>query len=177
MSATEITMSDVMPVRGERDDAAIEDAIAAAYPWARSLARLLARDAAEAEDLVQEAMLQAFRKPPVPPTVETLQAWLRVVMPRLHLRRIRRVARETRVLHHLRRERPPVERLETETAALLSTLDALPPKRRACAVMFYVLDMPEARIADSLGMREGTVKAHLAQARAALRTMLAEEGK
>lgn len=176
MSATEITMSDVMTVRGS-DDVAIEQAIAATYPWARALARLLTRNATEAEDLVQESMLQAFRRPPAPPTPETLQAWLRVVMPRLHVRRLRRAAKEARVVLRLGHERPAAERADTETTALLSILAALPPKRRACTVMFYVLDMSESQIAGALGMREGTVKAHLAQARAALRTLLTEEGK
>ncbi|MGH2831098.1 MAG: RNA polymerase sigma factor, partial [Actinomycetota bacterium] len=72
----------------------LADALSAVYPWARGFARMLTRHEAEAEDLVQDAFMQAVRTPPEPATPEVLKAWLRTVMPRLSARRGRRAARE-----------------------------------------------------------------------------------
>jgi RNA polymerase sigma-70 factor (ECF subfamily) len=55
---------------------------------------------------------------------------------------------------------------------VVAALRRLPPRQRHVVVMYYIGDLPLPAIADLLEMREGTVKAHLAQGRAALREML-----
>jgi len=52
----------------------------------------------------------------------------------------------------------------------------LPTRQRACVVLRYYLDLPEAEIADTLGCTPGTVKSQLAKARAHLADRLDKEG-
>jgi RNA polymerase sigma-70 factor, ECF subfamily len=59
---------------------------------------------------------------------------------------------------------PSGKRLDIVTA-----LAALPERQRQAIILFYWGDLPLPAIAQLMGIAEGTVKAHLAQARAALR--------
>lgn len=53
-----------------------------------------------------------------------------------------------------------------------SALQKLGPRQRVATVLFYLGDVPIPDIAHAMGISEGTVKAHLAQAREKLRTEL-----
>ncbi|MFN8052509.1 MAG: SigE family RNA polymerase sigma factor [Acidimicrobiales bacterium] len=59
-------------------------------------------------------------------------------------------------------------------AALAAAVAALPAKRRAAVVLRYYLDLGEADIAATLGVRPGTVKSLLSRGLAELRAALAE---
>ncbi len=63
-----------------------------------------------------------------------------------------------------------ITRLEVE-----SVLSAMPPRRRACAVLCLVVGCSTGEAARSLGIAEGTVRKQLEHARQALRVQLAEE--
>lgn len=52
---------------------------------------------------------------------------------------------------------------------LSSQLRSLPARQRTAIVLFYIGDLPVGQIAHLMRISEGTVKAHLAQAREALR--------
>lgn len=54
-----------------------------------------------------------------------------------------------------------------------NALRKLSPRQRAVLVLSYWQDLPAGEIADVLGISEGSVKKHLARARAALRKELA----
>lgn len=139
------------------------------YPWATGVAFLLCRNAQQAEDLVQEALVQAVRRPPEPLDSATLRAWLRPVIFRLYLRHRSRAQREAAALLSLLHERPPGPALSDRAEAIVDGLGHLSPKQRACVVLRYLEDLPEAEVAALLGMRVGTVKAHLAKGRERLR--------
>jgi DNA-directed RNA polymerase specialized sigma24 family protein len=47
-------------------------------------------------------------------------------------------------------------------ACLIDALDALPAEQREAVLLSYVADLPEARIADVMGIRSRAVRAHLA---------------
>jgi RNA polymerase sigma-70 factor, ECF subfamily len=49
---------------------------------------------------------------------------------------------------------------------------ALPRRQREAVTLHYLVDLPVAQVARLMGCREGTVKAHLAHARKALRAQL-----
>lgn len=149
----------------------LEGLVAHVYPWATSVAYLLCRDMQQAQDLVQDALVQAIRKPPQPLDVPTLRAWLRTVIFRLYLRQRSRARREALALLRWHDERPPDAAVEAGDD-VVAALDALSPKQRACIVLRYVEDLPEKEVAELLGMRLGTVKAHLAQGRERLRVGL-----
>jgi DNA-directed RNA polymerase specialized sigma24 family protein len=57
---------------------------------------------------------------------------------------------------------------------LVEALRALPPRRRLIVFLRYFADLSYSEIAEVVGVSEGTVAATLAQARAALRTVLTE---
>jgi RNA polymerase sigma-70 factor, ECF subfamily len=150
----------------------IEEVLQGLYPWARRVAYMLCRAPHDAEDLVQEAFAAALRRPPQPPTEEVLRAWLRTVLTRMHARRLRGRAREARALLRLGSWRAPHAELSHDTADVMAALRHLGAKQRACVVLYYIEDMHEDDIATVMGIAVGTVKAHLAQARAKLRTTL-----
>lgn len=62
---------------------------------------------------------------------------------------------------------PGPERVDVSNA-----LGALPPRQRTATILFYIGDLPLPAIAHLMSVSEGTVKAHLAQARASLRGAL-----
>lgn len=57
---------------------------------------------------------------------------------------------------------------------LADAIAALPPKRRAAVVLRYYLDLTEAEIAETLGVRPGTVKSLLSRGLAELKASLRE---
>jgi RNA polymerase sigma-70 factor (ECF subfamily) len=154
------------------DHRELDAVVARVNPWATGVAYLLCRDAQQAQDLVQDALVQAVRKPPQPLDADAMRAWLRTVIFRLYLRHRSRAQREALALVRWDRERPPEPAFGETSAALVAALDVLSPKQRACIVLRYVEDLPEAEVAALLGIRPGTVKAHLAQGRERLRTAL-----
>lgn len=62
---------------------------------------------------------------------------------------------------------PTEDRLDLSAA-----LRNLPPRQRTATILFYLGDLSVPQIAHSMQISEGTVKAHLAQARTALRELL-----
>lgn len=148
-----------------------------AYPRIRSLARFLTSDYAAAEDLVQDTFVVALTSGSTPSGPDELYAWLRGVMIRLNFRRLRRARSEIRALlrvaGHRPVEWPPLSRASEE---LVTSLRDLSQRQRACIVLRYFEDLSEVAIAESLGIRVGTVKAHLAQGRLRLRRDLASMG-
>jgi RNA polymerase sigma factor (sigma-70 family) len=55
---------------------------------------------------------------------------------------------------------------------LIRALSRLSPNQRACAILSLYADLPTGEVAHILGIRQGTVRVHLSQARRRLRTML-----
>ncbi|MDP9222509.1 MAG: hypothetical protein M3P18_01370 [Actinomycetota bacterium] len=55
---------------------------------------------------------------------------------------------------------------------LWEVVRGLPRRQREAVVLHYAVDLPVAEVAAAMGCREGTAKAHLAQAREALRKQL-----
>ncbi len=87
--------------------------------------------------------------------------------------RIRRKAIESRVnreTHHRDEMKTPAwdpERHET-SRLVWEAVRKLPERQRACVVLRYYEDLPEAQIADTLDISVGTVKSQLSKARAKL---------
>src|SRR3954462_15817622 len=79
-----------MTYRMERDQATLDDLLAHAT-WMQGLARRLLGDRDAADDVVQEAWLQALRVPPV--RGRTLRPWIATVMLNLVRSRARRDSR------------------------------------------------------------------------------------
>jgi len=151
-----------MGVQGE----VIERLYVAHYDALLRLAYLLG-GAAGAEDLVHDAFVRALDHWREGAPEEAFRAWAQTTMVRLSVSRWRRGNREgvAYARHGLEPDvgahepQPDVER----------ALASLTPRQRAAVVLRYYEDLAEADIAERMGVRLGTVKALLHQARGRLR--------
>src|SRR6266513_4522976 len=62
-----------------------------------------------------------------------------------------------------------------ERSAVIAALRTLPPRQREALVLKFYADLSEAQIAASMGIRRGAVKSHTARGVAALRVVLEME--
>ncbi len=151
---------------------------------AYNLARWLLRDAAQAEDVVQEAYLRAFRH------FDTLRGsdarpWLLgIVRNACHdcLRRRQREGERVAFDEHSESiEAPaadPAAQWESRqrVAGVDAALRALPPVFREVIVLRELEEMSYDEIAHVAGIPVGTVMSRLSRARALLRESLGDEG-
>ncbi|MGZ5399361.1 MAG: RNA polymerase sigma factor, partial [Nocardioides sp.] len=122
-------------------------------------------DLGEAEDLVQEAFVRAAAAGTRFARVRNHEAWLRTVAIRLHRNRWRTFRNFTRVRSDLveTRELPA----EEQHLALVEALRGLPPGQREVLTLHYFADLTVTEIAETLRIREGTVKSRLSRGREA----------
>lgn len=130
-------------------------------------------DAAEAEDVVQEAYLRAWQRWAAVSMYDDPVAWIRRVAWHLATSRLRRLTVAARAL---RRQRTPdtVAPVGPERVALVRALRTLPDRQRQAVVLHYLGDLPVAEVAMQLGAPRGTVVSWLARARVQLATLLSE---
>jgi len=165
-----------------------ENALRPHFPAAHNLARWLTRSAADAEDVLQDAVLRAFRswdaaRPTSP------RAWLlRIVRNCCYDRRKERerepaetldvdaLAGESAEVVGLRAEGPDVRLLRmADGEALQHALYALAPEFREAFLLREVEGLAYKEIADVAGVPLGTVMSRLSRARAQLRILIAGE--
>jgi RNA polymerase sigma-70 factor (ECF subfamily) len=138
------------------------------------------RDADEARDAVQEALLSAFRYLGSYRPGRPFRAWLmRIVLNEALDRRRIRSERPERGWTAAEPEAPSVspdqerDLIAAETRrALEALLDELTPRERAAFVLRDVEGWPTAEVAEALGCRESTARRHLSLARQRLRALL-----
>jgi RNA polymerase sigma-70 factor (sigma-E family) len=141
---------------------------------------LLCGNEAQAEDLVQEALVRAFTRPLRVPRHGAAEAYVRVIMVNLFIDGARRHSRWSRVAPLLRpvdMTPDPADQV-SDRDAMLTALRSLSPRQRACVVLRYYEDLPVAEVAAVLGVGEGTVKRYLSEAMShvAVRLSSAESG-
>jgi len=141
----------------------------------QSVAYLILRDRAEAEDIVIETLLTAFERGGSIRDERALRAWLLRVAANGALGRRRRTARLVRL------EVAPDTRgagdLATEATTRLSLLDGvdrLPAQMRAALVLRYYADLSVDEVATALGKSPNTIKVQLQAALDRLRIHLAD---
>ncbi len=124
---------------------------------------LLCGDDAQAEDLVQEALVRAFARPLRAPRSGAAEAYVRVIMVNRFIDSGRRHSRWTRAAPLLRTSEVTADPSDEVVArdAMLTALSGLSARQRACVVLRFYQDLPVAEIATVLGVAEGTVKRYL----------------
>lgn len=139
----------------------------------------LTHDAALAEDIVQETLLRAWRRPAILDQSETsARAWLFTVARNLVIDD----RRSARANHELAVETLPEPMSTDRTDAILDrwlvgdALASLSLEHRAVVVHAYYGGRSIAEIAAELDIPEGTVKSRLHYALRALRLVLQEKG-
>lgn len=157
-----------------------------AFVSARTLALtrfayLLTGDRAEADDVVQAALIKVYRHWGRVVASEHPEAYMRRIVLTTHLNERRR--------SWWRRERPTDAVPDvagprawddpgtgvSEADAVRRALQALPPRQRAVLVMRHYLGLDDAEIATSLGCSEVTVRATASKARARMRDLLGDD--
>ncbi len=168
MTSTVNHSSQPLPVQALLDEAV----------WIRSLARRLARDAAEADDLVQETLVSALENPP--DRGQPRRAWLAIVVANA-ARALRRSGsrREARERVAARPEALPstaelVERALVQRELVEAVLALDEPYREIVLLRFYE-GLPPRTIARRLQIPVDTVRTRLARAVARLRTRLDQQ--
>lgn len=159
-------------------------------------ARSIARDDAEAEDIVQEAWLLAYRNAASFRGESSLSTWLtRIVVNEANGRRRRQQRRDGIVRlvpgldvaensedgsmddgPHSPFDAPEEAALRLEARRLIEArIDALPGRLRTVFVLRAVEDLSVGETAAALGIPEATVRSHFFRARALLREALARD--
>ena len=141
----------------------------------QSVAYLILRDRAEAEDVVIETLLTAFEKGGSIREERSLRAWLLRVATNHALASRRRSGRIVRL--DLVPDRSAAGDLGTDTStrlALLSGIADLPLQMRAAVVLRYYADLSVDEVATTLGKSPNTIKAQLQTALDRLRIHLAD---
>lgn len=154
-----------------------DDFYRAEYPGLVALTTAILGRRSGADDLVQEAMIDAYRRWGRLAHYEAPRAWVR----RGILQRAAKVDRKRRneLDAQLRsvRQVPPVrdpgDELDPELQAALT---ALPMQQRAAMALHYLEDLSIAEIAEALGVSEGSVKTHLSRGRLRLSSQLDRPG-
>jgi RNA polymerase sigma-70 factor (sigma-E family) len=125
------------------------------------LASLLVVDVDRCEEIVQDAFVKVWRRPPSLDADDRLPAYLRSAVlngARSHLRR-RGVERR-----HLRSVASPSVAPDVgpsgDDQRVLAALRSLPTRQREVLVLRYYLDLSEVEIAATLGISAGSVKTH-----------------
>ncbi|MCC2784487.1 sigma-70 family RNA polymerase sigma factor [Eggerthella lenta] len=127
--------------------------------------------AADAEDATQSVFMKLIDRPRRFNDAEHEKAWL-IVCAQNHCRDVLKSA------HRTRQTALPEDIADERRARQDETLDAvlaLPEKYKTCVYLFYYEGYRTAEIAALTGVPSSTVRSHLSEARALLKTMLGGE--
>ena len=147
-----------------------EDWYRTEHPRVLASLTLVAGDVEVARDATDEAFARALDKWDRVSTMARAGGWTYRVALNLVRRRMRRAALERRLLA---RHADPLA-LPEPAMELWHLVRALPDRQRRAVVLRYVADLPEAEIAEAMGVARGTVAATLAAARSRLASMVAD---
>ena len=149
-----------------------------ALPSMRSLyatAYRLTRNAADAEDLVQETYLRAFRAFDGYAPGTNIRAWLFTILSRARTDQLRRIGRSPKTVELPEEgpaEPPPQEALARGQEDIVRALEGLPEVFRTAVLLRDVQDFTYDEIAGILGIPSGTVMSRIHRGRALLRRAL-----
>jgi RNA polymerase sigma factor (sigma-70 family) len=126
----------------------------------------------DAADVADETMVRALERWNHVRTMASPDGWAFQVAFNLVRRRGRRRALEQTVLRRSAAGRSTT--IDGPAGEAWDAVRHLTPRQRQVLVLRYVGDLPEAQIADSLGISRGTVSSTLADAKGALRVALTD---
>lgn len=179
MAKTADPDEDLVKRVGAGDPAAVQAMVARKLPRMLSLARRMLGDAAEAEDVAQEAMLRAWRQAPRwTPGQARFDTWLHRVGLNLcydRLRRRREIA--TDAVPDRIDDGPAPDRglLAAETGARVeAALARLPERQREAIVLCHYQELGNIEAAALMEISVEALESLLSRGRRALRTALAD---
>jgi RNA polymerase sigma-70 factor (ECF subfamily) len=154
-----------------------DDELRALLPALRRFALWLARDAGDADDLVQASLERALSRWSTRRGEGSLKAWLFAILHRQFLDQRRRAGRWQRVLAVFGGEAGAAPSAEETFVARssLEAFDALATDHRAVLLLVVVEGLDYREAAQALDVPVGTVMSRLARARAAYRRLTGDE--
>jgi RNA polymerase sigma-70 factor (sigma-E family) len=142
------------------------------------LAYLLVSDPHQAEDVVSEAFAKVYVRWQRG-DVRDVGAYVRRAVANEANSRLRRRYLERRVAGERSGDDRGVRRVDDDAAdrdAVWQAIQRLPVKQRAAVVLRYYEDLPEAEVAEVLGISVGTVKSNTSRGLARLQELLTDGG-
>jgi len=139
----------------------------------RAFLRRTCGDWAQADDLAQEAFLEAWSKIGRLQSGASVRAWLCGIGYNKHLTALRSRGRDRAREAAYEAEKPPSSGAMTdERLTLEAALSELPADQRACVALCLAADFSHAEAAEALGLPLGTVKSHVTRGRTRLLEVL-----
>jgi RNA polymerase sigma-70 factor (sigma-E family) len=157
------------------DESAFEQFVAHRSADLLRLAILLAADHGHAEDLVQTALVKAYRRWGRIDREDPYPYVRRILVTSAASWRRRRTTQEIVDLPAHDPGAPDATDDVAERHRMTDALDGLSPRMRAVLVLRYAEDLSEAATAEALGISISTVRSQTARGLARLRTVLADE--
>ena len=136
--------------------------------------RLLTRDRAEAEDLMQDAFLKVWERWAHVRSLDDPTGYLYRTAMNLYRKRLRRAGVALRHAIRPRRTRDHLDEVESNDV-VLRALATLTPRQRMSLVLTDLLGYPSEEAAKLMGVKPTTVRVLVSQGRAALRTSLGDD--
>jgi RNA polymerase sigma-70 factor (sigma-E family) len=143
------------------------------YPALVARAMLLVSSRADAEDLVQEALVSTFSARARFDAAGQAEQYVRRAIVSRFVDRTRKRGNERSALQRAAaRPAPPEDVHEALSTELEVALHGLSPRERACVVLRHLEDLSVRETAAILGLSEGAVKRYVSDGVAALNTAL-----
>ena len=158
------------------NDAAFSEVVARRQSWLRNLLRRLSGNTALADDLAQQAFVQAWKRISTLKSADAFAGWLRQIAVNCWLQHVRKNSAATVGLEDV--EHLPAVSVNSEGARidLDRALAQLKENERLCIVLSYNEGLSHGEIAALTGMPLGTVKSHVARGAERMRELLAVYG-
>ncbi len=158
------------------DGVAYAAIVRAETPAAYRLALSIVRSPVDAEDVLQEAFLRAWRDIRRLKKTDAWAAWFRRVLVRSALDHSRRRPRVREIeLQDAVDTTALVDLDASDRVALMTAFDKLAPEDRAILALRFFADLEVGDAADALGIPLGTAKSRLHRALGRLRAQLRQE--
>jgi RNA polymerase sigma-70 factor (ECF subfamily) len=142
-------------------------------PSLRRYARVLTRNAAASEDLVQDCVARALSRTHLWRRGTDLRAWLFTIMHNQYVNNVRRGIRQGRAVglceHEPRLSTPPTQTTRLEIRDLDRGLAKLPEEQRSVMRLIALEGLPYEEVAEILEIPVGTVRSRLSRGRESLR--------
>jgi RNA polymerase sigma factor (sigma-70 family) len=172
--------AELVDLARDGDVPAYEELVLRYQGIAYRVAWLVARQAGEAEDAVQEAFVKAYYALPRFRPGAPFRPWLLRIVANEARNRIRSTRRQERLVLRAAAVElagaapsPETTALDRDDAeALVRAMEKLREPDRLVLAFRYLLELSEAEMADALGVRPGTVKSRLSRALERLRAEL-----
>ena len=145
-------------------------------PFLRRSVRRWHRDQADADDLVQDTLVQALAYADLWQAGSDLRAWLYTIMRNRFLAGVNKSARSVSALREVAAAEPPPAPHASELRLLMRDLGAalrrLSSEQRSAVLLIGVEGKSYAEAAQSMGTSVGAVRSHLSRGRDRLKTAM-----